>query len=109
MSEGAERLSMAMSLKDKWAEGSNSEAEGAVNSADLRNPKKARQQAAFFGCGVPNLEQLTENGRCDGQSGACLVPCGSLGTFYSFEHVFKSWKWLASKGVFESHSYLGVA
>ena len=40
MSDGAERLSMAMSLKDKWAEGSNSEAEGAVNSADLRNPKK---------------------------------------------------------------------
>ena len=33
--------------KTKWAEGSNSEAEGAVNSADLRNPKKARQQAAF--------------------------------------------------------------
>ena len=47
MSEGAEQLSMAMSLKDRWAEGSNSEAEGAVNSADLRNPKKARQQAAF--------------------------------------------------------------
>ena len=38
---------MAMSLKDKWAEGSNSEIDGAVNSADLRKPKKARQQAAF--------------------------------------------------------------
>ena len=47
MSKGADWLSMAMSLKDKWVEGSNSGIDGAVNSADLRKPKKARQQAAF--------------------------------------------------------------
>ena len=47
MSEGKDWLSMAMSQKDKLAEGSNSEIDGAVNSADLRKPKKAKQQAAF--------------------------------------------------------------